>query len=223
MGGNDKVEIPLKFGVIRAIAVVILLMAAIGAFYSNNDAKVATRTVVDPTGGVLDLTGAPGDKLRFTIQRNSVKGEWASEEGLTLILDGQSSLLVEPRKKRWGETIAYSAERTDHDYKINSSIIVPSSATPGETIGGRITGDILRPSSSGSGFRDTSDTVSISITIAVVTPGVAAANQPGDYEKSILIRNISLSVGGAAVIVILVSYLLQWRWLRSYKRRQLVQ
>jgi hypothetical protein len=65
--------------------------------------------------------------------------------------------------------------------------------------------------------------VSISITIAVVTPGVAAANQPGDYEKSILIRNISLSVGGAAVIVILVSYLLQWRWLRSYKRRQLVQ
>ena len=228
---NTNIDIPLKYGVMRAIAIVILLMAAISAFYANNDAKVATRTIVSPSGVVtgldsgtrqaergLNLEGAPGDKLRFTIQRDSVKGEWATEKGLTMTLDGDSTLLVKPRKKRWGDSIAYSARRTDHDYKINTSITVASTAHPGETLQGRITGKILRPSGGSSGFSDTSDTVNIPIEIDVVSAEAASQHKPNNYENSILIRNVSLAVGALGIFVIMLSYLLQLLYVRRFRR-----
>ena len=233
---KEKIEVPLRYGVMRALGVVVLLMAAISAFYANNDAKVATRTIVSPSGVVqgsdtstdeakrgLELQGTPGERLRFSIQRDSVKGEWATEKGLTLALDGRSSVLVEPRKKRWGDSIAYSTRRSDHDYKINTAITVPSSAEPGDTVEGRITGKIIRPGGSGSGFSDTSDTVDIPINITVVTAEVSSEGRPNKYETSVLIRNISLAVGALAIIVILLSYVLQLIYIKRFRRGRMVQ
>lgn len=125
----------------------------------------ATADLTNPTPE-LHLVGAPGQRVAYTLNGiTSIRGKWASPNGIYLELDGRSFTVASPSDETW----SYEAN-VWQDVRISSHIVVPD-VPVGTTLRGSLTGDLRYPAQSGSAgtFRIARIEIDVRVVLDVVT------------------------------------------------------
>jgi hypothetical protein len=112
--------------------------------YASNYAFLASN------GKLLKVTTARGETVTLGLQvEHGIDRHWASNQGLTLTLDGVSTPLqvVEPKEKDWDDTINTNRSLENMTFIVKGQLTIPSSIGGPEqrTLSGMLNGSIDYP------------------------------------------------------------------------------
>lgn len=152
MANNDKGGCLLPL--IIYIAFITLIACCWGVIYYWIHGGTPSYSVSVSTSSIA-LQAVPGHNVDLGLTGGSLQGNWASDGGLTLTLNGTAFQLVESKSPDWGDSIEYCSgagcQNPPDNFTIPASFTLPSSYTPGATESGTLTGDLITPQGKAAG------------------------------------------------------------------------
>jgi len=129
----------------------------------------------------ITVTSAPGKPAAFNLAGMSAEGKWASDNGLTLQLqgpNGYSKTFIVTRKNPadWGKELQCGSQCTTDQFAVRARFTLPS-YPDGTKLTGTLTGDVLYPVDVGNGYFENSQSqLSIPVTLTVKKGAVIRIN-----------------------------------------------
>lgn len=195
---------------------VVAFLTAFVAFASSNGAKAPEAagsnlpSVNIESGDTLEIAGAPGETVNFTIGvRIVTEGAWRSADGLHVTIAGKEYLVLAPRDEEWGNTLPFDSRGTG-DRELDAQFVVPGDAKVGETLEGELGGSVTVAQYNQGGFENVAVRPQNPVKVRVVTNDESAALSAGRANALKREGDIELYVAIAAAVVLVLSVFGAW-------------
>jgi hypothetical protein len=152
---------------------------------------------IDRNTDVLSLDGKPGETVDFDIHFNPLDEQyWRSSSGVSIVMDGQSQLVVAERDQKWPDTITVSSS-TKQLATIPAKFVIPQNATVGQTFRGQFEGVITYPTAESGGFITKEVQIRNPVELRIVATGSYA-----ESRRQLAVTELYVAIAAAIVMLL---------------------